>query len=105
MKQDNFIFNYRLHHVLFWAAVFIAWFILRMDHYSSKNMAVLVTAIKVSELALMIYITNYVLIPVLLYRKKYVLFLLVFAIVKIVKIVNFVIFVCDPFVTLLMFLQ
>lgn len=80
MPGENFLIKYKLHHLFFWAIVFIIWYILRADDYSSKTKALAVTLIKVTELALMIYITNYVLIPQLLYRKKYVLFLLVFVI-------------------------
>jgi len=54
------------------------WFSLRAADYSSEELAFKVTLIKVADLALMVYITNYVLIPFLLYRKRYFLFALVF---------------------------
>jgi len=76
--QNSAFIRYKFHHVLFWLLVFGVWYILRVDDYPSPSKALLVTFIKVSELALMIYITNYVLIPQLLYKKKYVWFLLVF---------------------------
>ncbi len=76
--QNSFLIRYKLHHILFWLLVFGVWYILRVDDYPNPSTALLVTFIKVSELALMIYITNYVLIPRLLYKKKYFGFLLVF---------------------------
>lgn len=77
MSQHPF-FRYRLHHLVFWALVFLTWYILRVDDYSTREKALAVTGIKVAELALMIYITNYVLIPQLLYKKKYTAFTIVF---------------------------
>jgi sensor histidine kinase YesM len=54
--------------------VFGTWYFLRADDYSSRATAFQVTLIKVVDLALMIYITNYLFIPRLLYRKKYIWF-------------------------------
>ncbi len=67
-----------MHHVFFWLLVFGIWYTLRVDDYSSPRKAFAVTFIKVADLALMIYITNYVLIPQLLYKKKYVWLVLTF---------------------------
>lgn len=80
MQQENFFIKYKLHHILFWAIVFYAWYILRVNDYSTKTKALMVTTIKVFELAMMIYITNYILIPKLLYKKQYVIFLFVFVV-------------------------
>ena len=74
----NPLLKYKLHHLLFWTLLFAGWFVLRVDDYSSKKMAFTVTFIKVAELALMIYITNYVLIPRILYKKQYLLFAIIF---------------------------
>ncbi|MBM3415223.1 MAG: GHKL domain-containing protein [Bacteroidetes bacterium] len=71
MHNAPFFLKYRLHHLVFWMLVFGVWFFLRADEYSRQSTAFKVTAIKVADLALMIYITNYVLIPRLLYKKKY----------------------------------
>jgi len=79
MPGASFLLRYRLHHVLFWLLVFGVWFFLRMEDYASSSQAALVTAIKVIDLALLIYLTNYLLIPRLLYKKKYLLFTLLFA--------------------------
>jgi LytS/YehU family sensor histidine kinase len=58
--------------------VFGVWFILREEDYPIQSIAYLVTAIKVFDLALLVYITNYLLIPKLLYKKKYVWFTIIF---------------------------
>lgn len=78
MYNKAFLLKYRLHHVLFWMLVLGIWYFLRVDDYSNPTKAFWVTAIKVFDLALMIYVTNYVLIPQLLYRKKYFWFTLAF---------------------------
>ena len=51
---------------------------LRYEIYSTPAMAFRVTLIKVVDLAIMVYITNYLFIPKLLYRKKYFLFTVLF---------------------------
>lgn len=76
--QNKGLLKYKVHHVFFWMLVFGIWFFLRVDNYSTETKALKVTLIKVAELALMIYITNYILIPQLLYKKQYVWFALVF---------------------------
>lgn len=58
--------------------LFAVWYFLRYEDYSTQGRAFTVTLIKVADLALMIYITNYLLIPQLLYKKRYVLFALAF---------------------------
>lgn len=63
-----------MHHLLFWVAVFYAWYYFRADDYAGKTTAFRVTLIKVVDLAMMIYVTNYVFVPLLLYRKKYLWF-------------------------------
>ena len=78
MHNPTFLLKYKLHHVFFWMLVFGVWFFLRVDDYSTESTAFNVTLIKVVELATMIYITNYVLIPQLLYKKKYVWFAIIF---------------------------
>jgi LytS/YehU family sensor histidine kinase len=58
--------------------LFGIWYFLRYQDYARASTALLVTIIKVVDLALMIYITNYLFIPKLLYRKKYTWFALAF---------------------------
>ncbi|MBL0129949.1 MAG: hypothetical protein IPP43_01530 [Chitinophagaceae bacterium] len=79
MHYGPLLIKYKLHHFFFWMLVFGIWYFLRVDDYSTGNLAFKVTLIKVVDLALMISITNYILIPRLLYKKKYVLFVLFFA--------------------------
>jgi len=65
-------------HLLFWILFFGAWYFFRYDSFSTRTLAVKLTLLKVADLALMVYISNYILVPYLLYRKKYVLFGLTF---------------------------
>jgi sensor histidine kinase YesM len=58
--------------------VFGIWYLLRYEGYSSERLAFQVTFIKVADLALLVYITNYLLIPFFLYKKRYILFALIF---------------------------
>jgi sensor histidine kinase YesM len=58
--------------------VFGIWFFLRMDDYGTQELAFKVTLIKVVDMALLIYITSFLLVPHLLYKKRYLLFALAF---------------------------
>lgn len=72
------LIKYKLHHLFFWMLVFGIWYFLRYEDYRLPATAFKVTLIKVVDLAFMVYITNYIFIPYLLYRKKYVLFVIAF---------------------------
>ena len=72
------LYKYKLHHLLFWLAVFGLWYYFRYEDFRSGQDAFLVTLLKVADLAILVYITNYILIPRLLYRRRYVSFGLVF---------------------------
>jgi len=78
MHNAPFFIKYKLHHLIFWMLVFGIWYLLRYEGYSSERIAFQVTFIKVADLALLVYITNYLLIPFFLYKKRYVLFVLIF---------------------------
>lgn len=78
MQLKSAIFRYKLHHLAFWMVVGLVWYYLRYQDYRSTGIAVWVTVIKVADLALLIYLANYVLVPGLLYRKKYLAFLFLF---------------------------
>lgn len=78
MARHSFFIRYKLHHLVFWLAVLGTWFFLRSGDYASPWKGFWVTLIKVADLALMIYITNYILIPRLLYKKRYGWFALIF---------------------------
>lgn len=68
------LLKYKLHHVFFWLLVAGLWYFFRHESYGTDQIAMKVTALKVADLALMIYLTNYLLIPKLLYKKYYFFF-------------------------------
>jgi two-component system, LytTR family, sensor kinase len=72
--SQSFFYRYKLHHLLFWLLLFGAWFYFRYQDFATINIALLTTAIKVVDLALLVYVTNYILIPRFLYKKQYILF-------------------------------
>ncbi|MBD0350036.1 MAG: sensor histidine kinase [Flavisolibacter sp.] len=74
MAATHFFYRYKLHHLMFWLLVFGGWYYFRYEDYSSSAIAFRITLLKVADLALMVYLANYLLIPKLLYKKKYVLF-------------------------------
>lgn len=76
--QNRGLIKYKLHHVFFWMLVFGFWYFLRYEDYAVPGRAFLITFIKVIDLALMVYITNYVLLPQLFYKKRYGWFALAF---------------------------
>ena len=78
MHQAHFLFRYKLHHLFFWMLVAGIWFLLRYEDYATAGIAFSVTMLKVADLALMVYLTNYVLIPKLLYKRKFWLFGILF---------------------------
>ena len=78
MHNASFFIKYKLHHVLFWLLLFGLWFMLRYEGYATPALAFKITFIKIVDLMLMVYTTNYLLIPFLLYKKRYVTFVLVF---------------------------
>ncbi len=78
MLIEPTLLRYKFHHVFFWMLVFGLWYFLRYQDYSSPSIAFSITTVKVIDLAIMIYITNYVLIPRLLYKRKYFWFILCF---------------------------
>lgn len=79
MHNAAFFIKYKLHHLFTWMLILGLWYFLRYEDYASEPIAFKVTLVKVADLALMVYITNYLLIPKLLYKKKY--FWLVFFLV------------------------
>lgn len=80
MHNAPFFLKYKLHHVFFWMLVFGVWYFLRYEDYALEITAFKITFVKVIDLALMVYVTNYLLIPKLLYKKRYVWFTLCFVI-------------------------
>lgn len=80
MHNASFFRRYKLDHLLGWLLLLAGWHFFRYQDYP-RDTGWLITALKVADLALMVYITNYLLIPRLLYRKQYVLFAIVFLVV------------------------
>ncbi len=78
MHNATFFLKYKLHHLFFWLLLLGLWFMLRYEDYANPSIAFQVTVIKVIDLIFLVYITNYILIPRLLYKKKYLLFSIVF---------------------------
>ncbi len=78
MHNAIFFLKYKLHHLVFWMLIFGLWYFFRYQDFPNGQKAFLVTFIKVADLALMVYFTNYFLIPRLLYKKKYFWFGLAF---------------------------
>jgi len=74
MQNESFFFRNKLQHVCFWLLLFALWYYFRYQDYSSRLLAAKITLLKVADLAFMVYITNYFLVPQLLYKRKYFLF-------------------------------
>jgi two-component system LytT family sensor kinase len=71
MSLRQIILHYKLHHLLIWLFVAATWYYLRYTDYINSLQAIEVTLIKTIDLALMVYIANYIFIPKLLYKKHY----------------------------------
>jgi hypothetical protein len=69
MRKGSFFFKYKLHHVLLWVLLFGLWYFLRYDSFNAQSFWI--TLVKVADLSVLIYTTNYLLIPKLLYKKRY----------------------------------
>ena len=85
MHNAAFFIKYKLHHLLIWMLIFGLWYFLRYEDYALQATAFKVTLVKVANLALMVYITNYLLIPKLLYRKEYFWFAFFFLLMIVVS--------------------
>lgn len=88
MNAGAIIKRYKLDHIGIWMVLFLGWHFFRFEDYPA-GIGWWITFVKVADLALMVYVTNYLLIPKLLYKKKYVLFgvlyvftIFVFSIIK-----------------------
>jgi sensor histidine kinase YesM len=79
MKWTEIVQRYKLHHLLLWGILFFGWHFFRYQDYPADT-AWWITFTKVADLALMVYVTNYFLIPRFLYRKKYFVFAVLFAV-------------------------
>lgn len=80
MKHSNTSIQKISWHFAFWLLFFAAWYFLRYDSFATRALAAKLTLLKVADLALLVYVSNYILVPHLLYKKKYVLFGLVYVV-------------------------
>jgi sensor histidine kinase YesM len=71
MGKAKFSSKQLLLHVIFWVLIYAVWYYLRYQDYSTTAIAFQITLVKVVALAAAVYTTNLLLIPRLLYRKKY----------------------------------
>lgn len=71
MQRTNPLLNYKLHHLAFWMLIFGVWYYLRYQDYATTTIAFQITLLKVTALAIVVYITNLLLVPRLLYKRKY----------------------------------
>lgn len=85
MQNVPFLIKYKLHHLICWLILFGLWYFLRYEDFATEAIAFKVTLIKVIDLAMMVYLTNYVLIPKLLYKRKYGQFVLVLVLMIIIS--------------------
>jgi len=69
----SFLRRYKLQHLIAWTVLYFGWYYFRYQDYPPR-VGWWINLVKVADLALMIYITNYLLIPRLLYKKRYFLF-------------------------------
>jgi two-component system LytT family sensor kinase len=74
MRISGFFKQNGIFHILFWLLFFWGWYLMRVDDFPNTAVALQVTAVKVMVLATLVYLTNYLLIPALLYSRRYVLF-------------------------------
>jgi two-component system LytT family sensor kinase len=78
MHQQIISSKKNLFHLSFWILFFGGWFFFRYQDFSTPALAAKITLLKVADLAVMVYISNHILVPYLLYKKKYFLFGLIY---------------------------
>ena len=71
MHNAKFFLKYKLHYLLIWLLLFGLWYFLRYEDYLDETTAFKVTLIKMLDLTIMVAFANYVLVPKLLYKRKY----------------------------------
>jgi len=67
-----------MQHLLLWVLLFAGWYFFRVRDFPNTIVAIKITSVKIIALALLVYSTNYLLIPKLLYKKKYLIFFAVY---------------------------
>src|SRR5580765_8323408 len=74
MERLKPLWKYKLHHLIAWAALFYGWYFFRVHDFPNTTVALKITLVKITALAILVYTTNYLLIPKLLHKKRYLLF-------------------------------
>ena len=74
MQLRQTIIKWKLHHLLIWLVVFWGWFFFRYQDFPNLSVAFKEVSVKVATLAILVYLSNYWLVPRFLYRKQYVTF-------------------------------
>lgn len=78
MESLKPIWKYKLHHVIAWTALFFGWYYFRVHDFPNSLLAIKITAVKIVALAILVYTTNYLLIPIFLHKKKYLSFTFIY---------------------------
>lgn len=104
MKLWKKFLKYKGHHVFLWGLLFFGWYYFRAKDFPNDTLAWQITAIKVGVLAFLTYATNYILIPKLLYKKRYFEFFTIYLVciialglVKLAVIIHLIYPGFDPF--------
>lgn len=78
MRARNTIEKWKLHHILLWVLIFLGWFFFRYQDFPTITVALKEVSVKVATLALLVYLSNYWLIPAFFYKKRYLAFAVVY---------------------------
>ena len=78
MRAPSIAINRIGLHFLGWTLLFAGWYYFRVNDFPNQGIAISITLIKIISLAILVYSTNYILIPKLLYKKKYLWFALTY---------------------------
>src|ERR1700759_3662364 len=74
MKAIRPFYKRLVYHLSGWAVLLTGWYLFRVDDFPNPAVAWEITGVKVAGLAILVYTTNYLLIPRLLYKRKYIAF-------------------------------
>ncbi|MGZ8543960.1 MAG: sensor histidine kinase [Flavisolibacter sp.] len=85
MHKQYSTWQIRLIHLALWVLAWITWFYLRYEDYATLGIAAAITTVKTLDLAILVYLANLVLIPGLLYRKKFTAFIITYILMILVS--------------------
>ncbi|MEJ7768583.1 MAG: histidine kinase [Chitinophagaceae bacterium] len=81
MFEREILKKYKINHIVLWCVLLVGWYLLRSGDFPNNQVAAKITIVKVLVLAFLVYLTNEILIPFLLYKKRYWLFGLLFTMI------------------------